>query len=256
MSVSHLNIWVITLENALERQQRIERIFQHHNLDFNFLYGVDGRLGEHELLKKFNPHAFLRKHGRYSVAGEAGCYASHYLAWQKAVELDEPVIVLEDDCVLSDDASEAFQQAHRLVCEQGFGFIRLERDKVKKPAKLVCEESGFEVFRFYKIPQSTTGYIISPEVAKAFIAASERFVLPVDYFIRHMYLHKQPIYVLRPSPVWADDANIATIMDNRRARKAPLIFKFTRHAFRMKSMLLNGIWNIRFLLRDIQRDKV
>lgn len=252
MSEDHLNIWVITLKNAFERQQRVEQIMQQHRLPFNFLYGVDGRLGLHPLLEKFDGHAFLRNHGRYSVPGEAGCYASHYLAWQKAVELDEPVIVLEDDFAVSEDVQQVFRQAYRLIEEQGFGFIRLERDKVKMPAKRVWAESGIEVFRFYKIPQSMTGYIVSPEAAKAFIAASDRFILPVDYFIRHMYLHKQPVYVIRPSPVWGDDANIATTMDNRRARKAPLVYKLTRHAFRMKSMILNGIWNALFLFRDVK----
>ena len=33
----------------------------------------------------------------HDISAEMGCFASHYLLWEKCVELDEPIMILEDD---------------------------------------------------------------------------------------------------------------------------------------------------------------
>lgn len=39
--------------------------------------------------------------GKMMTAGVKGCFYSHYRLWQKCVELNEPIIIWEDDIVLS-----------------------------------------------------------------------------------------------------------------------------------------------------------
>jgi GR25 family glycosyltransferase involved in LPS biosynthesis len=39
--------------------------------------------------------------GKMSAPGVRGCFLSHYRLWQKCVKLDEPIIIWEDDIVLS-----------------------------------------------------------------------------------------------------------------------------------------------------------
>ena len=34
--------------------------------------------------------------------GELGCFASHYLLWEKCLELNEPIVVIEDDAQLEE----------------------------------------------------------------------------------------------------------------------------------------------------------
>jgi GR25 family glycosyltransferase involved in LPS biosynthesis len=36
-----------------------------------------------------------------SVGGTRGCFASHYSLWLKAIELDEPIIILEHDAIIT-----------------------------------------------------------------------------------------------------------------------------------------------------------
>jgi GR25 family glycosyltransferase involved in LPS biosynthesis len=75
--------------------------------------GVGAATGDIPLLKGPHRHrdlrcllAFMIRHGRPFVPGEAGCHDSHDSAWQHCVGLDPPVVVLEDDFLLAPDAAE------------------------------------------------------------------------------------------------------------------------------------------------------
>ncbi|WP_025452269.1 glycosyltransferase family 25 protein, partial [Helicobacter pylori] len=39
----------------------------------------------------------LKYHAKFMSLGELGCYASHYSLWQKCIELNEAICILEDD---------------------------------------------------------------------------------------------------------------------------------------------------------------
>jgi glycosyl transferase family 25 len=47
------------------------------------------------------PQAVNPNIGKHLTPGEQGCFYSHYRLWQKCVELNEPIIIFEDDIVLS-----------------------------------------------------------------------------------------------------------------------------------------------------------
>lgn len=42
-----------------------------------------------------------KENGKISAPGVRGCFLSHYRLWQKCAELNEPIIIWEDDIVLS-----------------------------------------------------------------------------------------------------------------------------------------------------------
>lgn len=236
--------YVISMLSSTGRRSISKEQLESRNISFTFLDAVDGRQGTHELLKRFNSKKFLSRHGRHGLPGEAGCYASHYLAWQKCVELQTPVIIIEDDFNLSDDCLDAFTMAFEL--SKTFDFIRLEKTR-KQPSLRVLKEGKFELRRYIKVPQCTTGYLITPTAAAAFIKASSEFVLPVDVFIRHVHLHGVPIHILTPSPVLRpDNSNEVSLIGNRHEQKAPLWCKLTRHFYKVKFLLMNSYTNILF----------
>lgn len=55
------------------------------------------------MLQSYDENGFIRHRGRKALAGELGRYASHILAWQQVIKLDQPVVVLEDDFILRYD---------------------------------------------------------------------------------------------------------------------------------------------------------
>lgn len=54
------------------------------------------------------------------MRGELGCYASHYLMWQKCVEINEPIIILEDDIKISPMLVEYLADIKHEVSSFGF----------------------------------------------------------------------------------------------------------------------------------------
>lgn len=186
---------VISLKHSVERRSLSSDILQQNNIEFDFLDAVDGRVGKHPLLTRYCKKEFVLNYGRYALPGEIGCYASHFLAWQYCVDIGEPLLVLEDDFLLTSGFVEAIDTSNNLIGK--YGFIRLETTK-KKPQIEIIKQNHFTLIKFLKVPQCATCYMISPKVAQAFIDASTSFKLPVDTFIRHISKHKQNIYGLEP----------------------------------------------------------
>ena len=238
-------MFVISLRESADRRQRVTDQMDAAGLPFSFLDAVDGRKGDHPLLSRFDSRAFMIRHGRPSVPGEAGCYASHYLAWQRCIELDRPVVILEDDFLLAPDAPEAFAVAARVTGH--FDFLRLEPFTTKLTRNL-WSDGDRRVVRFLKVPQCATCYQLTPSAARALVAASERFVYPVDVFMRNQFLHGVPFHGLVPPPVRrAPDSGAISIIGNRHVDKGPLWCKFSRAAFRSANALRNGLTNLRFM---------
>ena len=48
---------------------------------------------------------------RLPSAAEIGCYASHLMLWRRCVEMDQPIVILEDDFNLQPN----FVQAHEVA---------------------------------------------------------------------------------------------------------------------------------------------
>ncbi|MEZ9323151.1 glycosyltransferase family 25 protein [Vibrio sp. 10N.286.51.E5] len=92
-----MNIFVISLDDALERRVSIEQQFANIGQDFKFFDAVDGRKDVHPLFSYYNSKKRMRCKGYEMTPGELGCFASHYLLWEKCVELNEPIVVIEDD---------------------------------------------------------------------------------------------------------------------------------------------------------------
>ena len=240
-----LPMFVISLRGSADRRRRVTDQMEAAGLPFSFLDAVDGRKGDHPLLSRFDSRAFMIRHGRPSVPGEAGCYASHYLAWQHCIELDRPVVILEDDFLLEPDAAERFAFAARLAGD--FDFLRLEPFTAKWMRTLRTDAVD-QVVRFLRIPQCATCYQVTPAAARALVAASARFVYPVDVFIRNQFLHGVPVHGLVSPPVRrAPDSGAISIIGNRHVDKGPLWCKFSRAAVRSANALRNGLTNLRFM---------
>jgi len=238
-------MFVISLRESAGRRRHVTDQMGGAGLQFSFLDAVDGRAGDHPLLSRFDALAFMVRHGRPSVPGEAGCYASHYLAWERCIELDRPVVILEDDFLLAPDAAEGFAVAARLA--RHFDFLRLEPFGTKL-TRTLWSDGDHRVVRFLKIPQCATGYQVTPAAARALVKASARFVYPVDVFIRNQFLHGVPIHGLVSPPVRrAPDSATISIIGNRHLDKGLLWCRFSRAIVRSANALRNGLTNLRFM---------
>ena len=93
-----LKKFVINLER---REDRRDHFIENNNLSVEFITAVDGELEDLSMYptREGWVDPFLN---RPILPTEVACFLSHRKAWEKCVELDEPIIVLEDDAIINE----------------------------------------------------------------------------------------------------------------------------------------------------------
>jgi len=235
-----MQILMISLPDALERQDNARRQFARAGVNFEILQGIDGRTATTPLFESYDADHYLLSCGRHASDGEQGCYASHIKAWQYCVDHNEPVIVLEDDAQLEPD----FAAALPVIAEniEELGFIRIE-PMHGRPTLALKQCGGFALHYCLKYPHDATAYALSPTVARKFIEDSRVLRAPADKYIKEFWLHEQPLYCLipycvQPGPL-AEDSQIAGRQDHRQ----PLALRLRRSCYKAVSALRRFMFN-------------
>lgn len=103
--IIHLSKIPSSLESALIVKQSLDKFGIDSEL-FEGSYGSEVKLEYTRNNRLWHPWGFKGRDKPYSetdrttywgVAGEMGCFDSHYRLWQKCIELNEPILIFEDD---------------------------------------------------------------------------------------------------------------------------------------------------------------
>jgi len=178
---------VITLERREDRRKHF--LSSNANLkDYTWLKAVDGADVNMELLRSMNSSTALMWRdpflNRKLTQGEVGCLLSHMIAWKRCVELDEPVLILEDDAIIGESYDEEYYQS--LVGEGGYDLVYLQRNE-NLPADVVSIDEKLEIPAY---PYNTTAYIITPKCAKTLVNTDIlQKIIPVDEYLPLMKEH-------------------------------------------------------------------
>ena len=109
--------------------------------------------------------------------GEVGCFLSHWSIWQKCIERNEKVLILEDDARLTDRFD--LQEIEKLTDTYNFLYLGW-----KEMAKSIPIDDKL-VQPLY--PYWTLGYVITPESAKILCNdAIKTNIIPVDEYLPTM----------------------------------------------------------------------
>lgn len=121
-------------------------------------------------------------HNRKMTAGEIACFLSHRKAWVECVNLNEPVMIFEDDAVIT---SEFDEQYYNSLAEE-YDFIYLSRSE-NEPENVKSVDDMLEV-PFY--PYNLTSYIITPKAANIVLKTDILSkIIPADEYIPAMLTH-------------------------------------------------------------------
>lgn len=174
-----MKTFVISMPTSVERRKHVTDSLSSKGIAFEFIDAVNGRENKHPLLHRYDRAHYIINRGREAKAGELGCYASHYLAWEKACELNEPIVVLEDDLTVQDDFVQIINDCEQWISKKGF--IRIEPWKTKlftksKPAKIpIC-------IIYSKFPNALRVILFPPSVRKLLLAAVSSLKCLLIYF--------------------------------------------------------------------------
>ena len=223
-----LKVYVINLPESRQRWNKTSSRLRELGVIFERFEAVDGRINSHPLFERYDDK-LREKHRRVSLSGgELGCFASHFKLWEKCVELDHPIVVMEDDILIHDSLQEALSIAE---CNQGtYHYLRFSGINVNhRPFKRLKPMGSFELVDHIKGPAGTQCYFLTPEAAKRFLKHAKVWYLAVDDYMDRYWRNGVACFSLLPYPVIRDD--VKTDMDRRPKTKRTLLVKMIKETY-------------------------
>ncbi|MCV3381572.1 glycosyltransferase family 25 protein [Campylobacter sp. IFREMER_LSEM_CL2127] len=243
-----VKVFIINLERSEDRknfmQEQIQKLFTcnpnlKNQLEFEFFKAIDGSKNEHLQFKNHFPWWCQFVLGRELSDSEKSCFASHYSLWKKCQELNNPIIILEDDVIFSDE----FLNNSNIITilqKSSFSYIKLHYlfDK-----NIQHYKDNFYIS--FSNTSGAQGYYLKPEAARLFIYYSKFWYKPVDDFM-DLYLNKNYNVIYKPILLQHTEL-ISTIKE--RSKKISFFKKITREIFRLLFQIQNYIGYAIFTLR-------
>lgn len=93
-----MEIFVISLESSKERKVNFDN-YNSKYIKYTYHNAVDGKQIN---IDKLDSTIFKKGSKNYSN-GAIGCALSHLQLWDKCIELDKPIVIMEDDVIVSRD---------------------------------------------------------------------------------------------------------------------------------------------------------
>lgn len=95
-----MKVFVINLKRSVDRRVRMENALNKANIPFEFIEAIDSSTPNFLYSERSNNALTRKRFGYRLVENEIACFSSHHLAWEKCLEVNEPILVLEDNCDL------------------------------------------------------------------------------------------------------------------------------------------------------------
>ncbi|MEQ8205578.1 MAG: glycosyltransferase family 25 protein [Woeseia sp.] len=238
-----LPIYVISLPNAMERRRNASAQLHTQSVDFEFFDAFDGERGA-ELFDRCDEQAFVLHTGRATTAGEIGCFASHKALWQRCIESNKNIMIMEDDFTLAANFAKAVVVSEALISQ--LGLLRLQ-DERRGRSKPIMQVAGFQLERYTKTPHCTMCYSITPRIAERLLNIHKVYCAPVDVAMKQVWTFGNPMYCLTPYTVSGSDLFLESMIGNRdKCRKRLLI--------RLRRTWLKFRWQWRRLQFNLRQD--
>jgi len=168
--------------NLSHRKDRLDK-FKQNNADYisyDVLKAVDGYKVEYADLRKMGfdtDHDWIDPILNTPLTkGEIGCFLSHWKAWKQCIKANEPVLVLEDDAIITDKFS--YDELYKLR-RQGYNFTYLGWKEMEESIP-IDDKFVKPVYPYWGL-----AYVITPESAKILTKGKPK-IIPVDEYLPKM----------------------------------------------------------------------
>jgi len=246
-----LDIQVINLASRADRREQIAAQFARLGVaSYAFFEAVNGKAHpDHPLFRLYDAAARRRVKGRGRdlKPSQLGCYASHYLLWQRCVASGEPLVVVEDDAVILDNFPDFLDQARALAARWPLVWLHDNDKPGRAPTLSVGRAGPFSLRKTLKSHYRTVAYLLGPRGAEGLLRYSQAWIYPVDDAMCRFYDHGVESILIQPHCVTHDNDSISDITGAAPA-PLPLADKLRREAHHAGDQIRRSIHNARFRL--------
>ena len=195
-----LDVYVINLSTSTERWETTSNRLTELGITHERFDAVDGRKEPHSLFARYDDKLREKYRRKPLSGGELGCFASHFLLWKKCIELNKPIVVLEDDLIINESLIDALKIAAEQI--RTLQYLRLAATYPKpKTFKKIKSLGQFDLIDHIRGPSGTLGYVISPDASAALIKHAEKWFIAVDDYMDRYWWHGVDCYSLMPFPI-------------------------------------------------------
>lgn len=243
-----MSIYIINLEKSKERRDFISDQFDNlpEKIDYQFFKAVYGKEEpNHPLFSKYNEKKRFERKGHYMSLSQLGCFASHYLLWEKCIELNQGIIVLEDDAILHSNFPDVLNFIKSN--ENTFEFFWLSPPapaRRNQKGKIVYSSEKLQVAQYKKGWGNATGYFITPNAARKLLDYCNEWILDVDIMMERYWENKLDHLAIIPACVEPDFSKESNIPVDKQQGKRTLKTKIMREIYKTKDNINKFIYDI------------
>jgi GR25 family glycosyltransferase involved in LPS biosynthesis len=187
--------------------ERIEAVDGHNTSQVDFAQMVvDGNLRQRAFESVM--HKGRRVWGQDMTAGACGCFLSHIKAWERALQLEASVLVLEDDVELVLSLFERLFPRALQDLPQNFGLLYLG-DMAKDTLTIHKTRYSATLDRLSRPLWGTYAYVVSPRAARRLLFHAYPIDVQVDSYIKQvaeLYEENMPNFVVAKDVVYTDNS--------------------------------------------------
>lgn len=247
-------IFIINLPKSLERRDFITRQFSELNnqaqspINYQFFEAINGKENpDFYLFQKYNEKERFKRKGNTMNLSQLGCFASHYLLWEKCMELNQGIIILEDDAIIHKE----FPNAYKFISseENKFEFFWLSPPapaRRNQKGKMIyrLNENNHYISEFYKEWANATGYYISPKAAEKLLNYTKEWIYDLDISMDRYWENKLKYYALVPACVEPDFSKESNIPVNKGGKSRSFNIKVKREYYKLLDNINKIIFNL------------
>jgi glycosyl transferase family 25 len=177
-----MNIYTISMRNSSPRKVFHDEQARKFHIDIKYFDAVNGaELSEQEF--EALRYTYLRPLSK----GEVGCFLSHKALWEKCAALNEAIIILEDDAILSPNFMDAASQVMKL---KNIDRVNLEGYYPQKKTfgKHVIPLRNFNLTELYQERAGAAAYVLWPSGAVKLLEHYKNKATLADVALKERFL--------------------------------------------------------------------
>ena len=211
--MDRLQTWVVNLDRAPDRLERISGQLRRLELPFTRLPAVDARALTPAQHAALDEPAYRRKHGMTPVLGELGCYLSHVEVMRLFLAGSaECALVLEDDVLLHDSLPAVLRGLLRHP--DRWDMVKLSAVHSGTPVPCLELVPGHHLAVMLSRCTGSSAYAINRRAAQAYLQGPRPLLpmqLPYDHVFDQGWRFGLKVRLVTPTPCGHDDTVASTI---------------------------------------------
>lgn len=251
MAMESLQTWVINLDRAPERLQRIAAQLERLDLPWQRLPAVDARAFTPAQQALLDVATYRRRHGMEPAGGELGCYLSHVEVMQRFLASDAAfALVLEDDVLLHDGLPAVLRGL--MANPLRWDMVKLSGVHSGTPQPYLDLGAGHRLAVMLSKCTCSSAYLLNRRGAEAYLAGLLPMQLPYDHVFDQGWRFGLKVRMVTPLPCGHDQEIASTIVvPAGRSRKFHWTKRIGTHLWR-----LGNEWRrLRYALAEISRER-